>query len=342
MSTTTTNYHLIKPSLSDVADITAMNANWDTIDGMLGVANSFTTKDITSGTDLNSLTDNSVYRCRTNSIANTLSNSPTTRAFSLIILPHTPTGCVQILTEYLTSGAKQFRRNKYQTTWGDWVEIATSEDLSALEERLDYAKYDDANPKQEIKATYIKDIAINDTTMTITKGNGTKYTQTTRDTTYSVATPDSSGLMSAADKAKLDRLREETSNVEIKQYTGTGTYGANGACSVTFSFAPKTVVMLATSLNQSSYGSSYSTVSRSGSSNIVVNTSSLSTSYVDKTGFYAYTSHNVSSYHYYAKKSADGKTLSWYLTIDGCSAEEHMIDGQFNTENAQYTVMAIR
>lgn len=32
MSTTTTNYKLVKPDLTDVADITAMNPNWDTLD----------------------------------------------------------------------------------------------------------------------------------------------------------------------------------------------------------------------------------------------------------------------------------------------------------------------
>lgn len=35
MSTTTTNYELVKPALTDVADITAMNSNWDTIDTQL-------------------------------------------------------------------------------------------------------------------------------------------------------------------------------------------------------------------------------------------------------------------------------------------------------------------
>jgi hypothetical protein len=32
MSTTTTNYQFIKPALTDPADITALNANWDKID----------------------------------------------------------------------------------------------------------------------------------------------------------------------------------------------------------------------------------------------------------------------------------------------------------------------
>ena len=35
MSTTTTNYNLIKPELTDAADITAMNSNWDTLDTKL-------------------------------------------------------------------------------------------------------------------------------------------------------------------------------------------------------------------------------------------------------------------------------------------------------------------
>lgn len=35
MSKTTTNYKLVKPELTDVADITAMNPNWDTLDAEL-------------------------------------------------------------------------------------------------------------------------------------------------------------------------------------------------------------------------------------------------------------------------------------------------------------------
>lgn len=35
MSTTTTNYSLVKPELTDAADITAMNENWDTLDQVI-------------------------------------------------------------------------------------------------------------------------------------------------------------------------------------------------------------------------------------------------------------------------------------------------------------------
>ena len=35
MSTTTTNYGLVKPQLTDPADITALNGNWDTLDQVI-------------------------------------------------------------------------------------------------------------------------------------------------------------------------------------------------------------------------------------------------------------------------------------------------------------------
>lgn len=59
MSTNTTNFSLVKPELTDVADITAINGNWDTIDTELnkiggkqatitGAASSITTSDLTA------------------------------------------------------------------------------------------------------------------------------------------------------------------------------------------------------------------------------------------------------------------------------------------------------
>lgn len=41
MSTTTPNLNLYKPDLTDVADITAMNDNWDKIDAALGTSNQY-------------------------------------------------------------------------------------------------------------------------------------------------------------------------------------------------------------------------------------------------------------------------------------------------------------
>lgn len=55
MSTTTTNYNLVKPELTDAADITAMNLNWDTIDTKL---KTLETADSTVATNLSSHTTN--------------------------------------------------------------------------------------------------------------------------------------------------------------------------------------------------------------------------------------------------------------------------------------------
>ena len=59
---------------------------------------------------------------------------------------------------------------------------------------------------QQINTTYIKDVSISGKTVTITKGDGTKTTQTTQDTTYSDATQTNHGLMSTTDKIKLDGI----------------------------------------------------------------------------------------------------------------------------------------
>lgn len=59
---------------------------------------------------------------------------------------------------------------------------------------------------QNIASTYVKEITASGRTVTVTKGNGTTSTFTTQDTTYSVATQSANGLMSDADKRKLDGL----------------------------------------------------------------------------------------------------------------------------------------
>ena len=82
----------------------------------------------------------------------------------------------------------------------------TSIDGSKVSGTVPKATKDSAD--QQINTTYIKSISISGTTVTITKGNGTTSTQTTQDTntTYSAATQSANGLMSAADKKKLDGI----------------------------------------------------------------------------------------------------------------------------------------
>ena len=61
---------------------------------------------------------------------------------------------------------------------------------------------------QQIDATYIKGLSVNGKVITYTKGDGNTGTITTQDTntTYSAATQSAAGLMSAADKKKLDGI----------------------------------------------------------------------------------------------------------------------------------------
>lgn len=59
---------------------------------------------------------------------------------------------------------------------------------------------------QNIASTYVKEISANGRTITVKRGNDTTFTFTTQDTTYSVATQSANGLMSSADKRKLDGL----------------------------------------------------------------------------------------------------------------------------------------
>lgn len=64
--------------------------------------------------------------------------------------------------------------------------------------------------KTEIDSTYIKSATASGRTITFTKGDGSKSTLTTQDTTYGVATQSSNGLLSSEDKKKLDELSGQT------------------------------------------------------------------------------------------------------------------------------------
>ena len=68
---------------------------------------------------------------------------------------------------------------------------------------------------QQIDKTYIKELSISGKTITYTKGDKTTGTLTTQDTTYSAATQSSPGLMSAADKTKLDGIAASANKTTV-------------------------------------------------------------------------------------------------------------------------------
>ena len=88
----------------------------------------------------------------------------------------------------------------------------------------------------QVSSKGITDLSVNGKTVTYTRGDGTTGTITTQDTTYSAATSSAAGLMSAADKAKLDGIASgATANTgDITGVTaGNGLTGGGSSGSVT-------------------------------------------------------------------------------------------------------------
>ena len=73
---------------------------------------------------------------------------------------------------------------------------------------------------QQINTTYLKGLSVSGRTITYTKGNNTTGTITTQDTTYSDATTSAHGLMTAADKKKLDGIATGANNYSHPNTSG--------------------------------------------------------------------------------------------------------------------------
>ena len=77
--------------------------------------------------------------------------------------------------------------------------------------------------------TDITNVAISGTTITVSRRNGTTFTLTTQDTTYSNATQSTAGLQSSADKTKLDGIATQAT----KNQAGAGTtIGSDGEVNI--------------------------------------------------------------------------------------------------------------
>lgn len=115
------------------------------------------------------------------------------------------------------------------------------------------------------------------------------------------------------------------SKIQTGSYVGTGTFGEDNPCSLTFSYAPK--IVLFTDIVRISDGtvSASSLVSDSSNNYIIHNLDALTTTYVNSAGFGAST--------LYGRKSSDGKTIYWYNTNNAAR--------QFNSANYRYYWVAI-
>lgn len=90
------------------------------------------------------------------------------------------------------------------SSWRPWTALVRTTDTIANATNATKATQDSAG--QTINTTYVKSVTASGRTVTVTKGNGTTSTFTTQDTTYPAATQSADGLMSSADKRKLDGL----------------------------------------------------------------------------------------------------------------------------------------
>lgn len=81
---------------------------------------------IPASANLNSYTTPGFYYCPANATVATLTNSPTTNAFFMVVGKHA--GTSQTLIEYMASGFHIYHRNYYNGTWGGWVRLYTTID----------------------------------------------------------------------------------------------------------------------------------------------------------------------------------------------------------------------
>lgn len=95
----------------------------------------------------------------------------------------------------------------------------------------------------------------------------------------------------------------DKARMQVVSYIGTGTYGVDNPCSLTFDFPPK-VVMFLRGYKKDSTQFSHLTASHSDD-NKIVTPESLVTTYTRYNGF-------GGPFGSYAKKSEDGKTIFWY------------------------------
>ena len=92
-------------------------------------------------------------------------------------------------------------------------------------------------------------------------------------------------------------------------YTGTGTYGADNPCSLTFPFVPKLIMLLGHKNTEGVYGPDLGAYSYGAS---LVNAVLLTTAYQQGLGLSSYYASGTRG-----KKSADGKTFTWYYNYEG-------------------------
>lgn len=170
--------------------------------------------------------------------SNTVSNKPSGVEHFGMWMMHTALG---VFTQILYDNSGKIWTRSYSTSnsaWSTWTALVRTTDTIAKATNATNAtkatnatnatKATQDSAGQTINTTYVKSVTASGRTVTVTKGNGTTSTFTTQDTTYSAATQSTAGLMSAADKKKLDGLSGDYGSA-----IGTATSSKDGLMSKT-------------------------------------------------------------------------------------------------------------
>ena len=122
-------------------------------------------------------------------------------------------------------------------------------------------------------------------------------------------------------------------NTEIQTYIGNGTNGINNPCSVTFkTIVPKAIMVIGWKQSNNNYQTNMQSGAYRYNVSFIL-CDELSTSYLMGAGFLFCDSTNQPSR--YAKKSADGKTIYWYIEGDGQS------QAQINQSGYKYYILGM-
>lgn len=169
---------------------------------------------------------------------NTVSNKPSGVEYFGMWMMHTAS---DVFAQILYDNSGKIWTRSYSTAnsaWSTWTALVRTTDTIAKATNATNAtnaanatnatKATQDSAGQTINTTYVKSVTASGRTVTVTKGNGTTSTFTTQDTTYSAATQSTAGLMSAADKKKLDGLTGDYGSA-----IGTATSSKDGLMSKT-------------------------------------------------------------------------------------------------------------
>ena len=124
-----------------------------------------------------------------------------------------------------------------------------------------------------------------------------------------------------------------SANTEIQTYVGNGTSGASNPCSVTFkNIVPKAILVIGWKQGNSNFQTNMQSGGYRYNVSFIL-CDEITTSFVMGAGFLFCDSTNQPSR--YAKKSADGKTIYWYIEGDGKSQE------QINQNGYKYYILGM-